>query len=72
MLLEEEQIAFVMADKMAGSRKRNDSTGQEAQISEHDKQKMSIAETRKSLPIFKFRDDLLQAIQDHQVLIIEG
>lgn len=61
-----------MADKMAGSRKRGEGSEQEHHMSEHDKQKMTIAETRKSLPIFKFRDDLLQAIEDHQVLIIEG
>ena len=72
MLLEEEQIAFVMADKMAGSRKRGGEEEKEVKMSEHDKQKMSIAETRISLPIYKFRDDLLQAIKDHQVLIIEG
>lgn len=31
-----------------------------------------LADDRKSLPIFKFRDALLKAIEDHQVLIIEG
>jgi pre-mRNA-splicing factor ATP-dependent RNA helicase DHX16 len=30
----------------------------------------SIDETRKSLPIYLFRDDILQAIRDHQVLIV--
>ena len=69
MLLEEEQIAFVMADKMAGSRKHDD---KQPRLSEHEKKIMSIAETRKSLPIYKYRDDLLSAIEDHQVLIIEG
>lgn len=33
---------------------------------------MSIAETKKSLPIYPFRKDLLKAIEDHQILIIEG
>jgi len=71
LLLEEEQIAFVMADKMSGSRKHGDDDSKE-RLSEHDKEIMSIAETRKSLPIFKYRDLLLQAIEEHQVLIIEG
>ncbi|KAG8532472.1 Cyclin-dependent kinase catalytic subunit [Bacidia gigantensis] len=31
-----------------------------------------IEDTRKSLPIYQFRDDLLQAINDYQVLIIVG
>ncbi|MDI1489997.1 MAG: hypothetical protein OHK93_001196 [Ramalina farinacea] len=33
---------------------------------------MKIEDTRKSLPIYQFRDDLLQAINDYQVLIIVG
>ena len=41
-------------------------------MSESDKKKMSIEETRRSLPIFPFKDDLLNAVSDHQVLIIEG
>ena len=32
----------------------------------------SIEETRKSLPIFQFRDDIIQAVRDYQVLIIVG
>ncbi|KAH8852026.1 putative pre-mRNA-splicing factor ATP-dependent RNA helicase mog-4 [Schistosoma japonicum] len=32
----------------------------------------SLQEAKRSLPIYKFRDALLQAIADHQVLIIEG
>ncbi len=30
----------------------------------------SIEETRKSLPIYQFREEILQAIHDHQVLIV--
>ena len=41
-------------------------------MSESDKKKMSIEETRRSLPIFPFKEDLLNAISSHQVLIIEG
>mgnify|MGYP001800319144 CR=1 FL=1 len=33
---------------------------------------MSIEETQKSLPIYPFKEDLLAAIEAHQVLIIEG
>lgn len=33
---------------------------------------MDIEETKKSLPIFPFRDELIEAIRKHQVLIIEG
>jgi len=33
---------------------------------------MSTDETRRSLPIYPFKEDLLNAITSHQVLIIEG
>lgn len=32
----------------------------------------NLQEAKRSLPIYKFRDGLLQAIADHQILIIEG
>ena len=41
-------------------------------ISEAEIKKISLQETRRSLPIFPFREDLLKAIEDHQILIIEG
>jgi len=33
---------------------------------------MTLAETRQSLPVFPYRDEFIQAVRDHQVLIIEG
>lgn len=45
---------------------------QEPELSEYEKKKMTIEETKKSLPIFPFKDDLIQAVREHQVLIIEG
>ncbi|KKY22326.1 putative atp-dependent rna helicase dhx8 [Diplodia seriata] len=33
---------------------------------------MSIKEQRQSLPVFKFRDQLLQAIREHQLLVLVG
>uniref|UniRef100_A0A671MV87 RNA helicase n=1 Tax=Sinocyclocheilus anshuiensis TaxID=1608454 RepID=A0A671MV87_9TELE len=32
----------------------------------------SLQEVRRSLPIFPYREDLLAAIRDHQILVIEG
>ena len=32
-----------------------------------DKKKLSIAETKKSLPVFPFREDLIEAVKEHQV-----
>lgn len=61
-LLEEDTIEFVQALTMAGSDKQpvND-------LTEAERKRMTIDETRKSLPIFPFRESLLQAIKDHQV-----
>ena len=39
----------------------------EPKLTETEKKKLSLQETRRSLPIFPFRDDLIQAIKDHQV-----
>ncbi|GMK58825.1 hypothetical protein CspeluHIS016_0602670 [Cutaneotrichosporon spelunceum] len=40
------------------------------QVAEAEQKAQSIEETRKSLPIYEFRDELLDAIRDHQVLIV--
>lgn len=44
----------------------------EPELSQAEKQKESIQEVRRSLPIFPYREDLLAAIRDHQILVIEG
>ena len=31
-----------------------------------------IKEVKESLPVFPFRDDFIEAVKEHQVLIIEG
>lgn len=36
-------------------------------LTETEEKKFSLQETRSSLPIFPFRNDLIQAIKDHQV-----
>ncbi|KAG2758236.1 pre-mRNA splicing factor [Suillus brevipes Sb2] len=40
------------------------------QIQEAEKRAQSIDETRKSLPIYTYREQLLEAIKEHQVLIV--
>ena len=45
------------------------SDAQQVQLSEKEKKKQSIAEVRKSLPIYAYREDLLNAIEDHQVIV---
>ncbi|KPM42762.1 Pre-mRNA-splicing factor ATP-dependent RNA helicase-like protein cdc28 [Neonectria ditissima] len=43
-----------------------------AQIDAAEKKAMSIQETRKSLPIYQYRDDFLAALEQYQVLVIVG
>lgn len=43
-----------------------------AQVEELEKKYTSIEATRKSLPVYEYREDLLAAIADHQVLIVEA
>ena len=60
-LLLEDEIEFVQMTRSEGTK----------DVPEK-KKKHSLEETRRSLPVYPFRDDLIQAVRDHQVLIIEG
>ncbi|KAF4457295.1 Pre-mRNA-splicing factor ATP-dependent RNA helicase cdc28 [Fusarium albosuccineum] len=44
----------------------------EAQIDAAEKKALSIQETRKSLPIYQYRDEFLAALEQYQVLVIVG
>ncbi|KAF9768217.1 hypothetical protein IL306_014512 [Fusarium sp. DS 682] len=44
----------------------------EAQIDAAEKKALSIQETRKSLPIYQYRDEFLSALEQYQVLVIVG
>ncbi|XP_036931060.1 pre-mRNA-splicing factor ATP-dependent RNA helicase DHX16 [Acanthopagrus latus] len=71
ILEEDEMIDFVStAITMKGTRAEKD---QEAPaLSQAELNKKSMQEVRRSLPIFPYREDLLAAIQEHQILVIEG
>lgn len=64
----DEEIEFVQVLQMPGTRKNKD----EPEITEAQLKKMTIEETQKSLPVYPFKQDLIDAIREHQVLIIEG
>ncbi|KAH9065334.1 P-loop containing nucleoside triphosphate hydrolase protein [Lactarius vividus] len=68
---ESQTIKFVMDRTMAGEGRLSakDKLLQE-QIEAAEARAKSIDETRKSLPIYQFREELLQAIHEHQVLIV--
>lgn len=72
IIVDEVEIDFVKALSIAGSDEMMAEESESKELSEKEKRKLTIEETRKSLPIYPFKDDLLAAIKDHQVLIIEG
>lgn len=63
-LLLEDQIEFIQAMTMDESKKK---AKDEPKISEHEKKRMDLKETKESLPVFPFRDDLINAVRAHQV-----
>ncbi|KAI9162967.1 Pre-mRNA-splicing factor ATP-dependent RNA helicase-like protein cdc28 [Paramyrothecium foliicola] len=44
----------------------------DAQIEAAEKKALSIQETRKSLPIYKYRDEFLAALEEHQIIVLVG
>nr|XP_027202716.1 pre-mRNA-splicing factor ATP-dependent RNA helicase DHX16-like [Dermatophagoides pteronyssinus] len=68
------EIDFVKALTLAGDDdiSQDDDDDDNKRMTEKDLKKLSIEETRRSLPVYPFKDDLIAAINDHQVLIIEG
>ena len=66
-LVLENQIDFISTLTMPGSDEK-----MEPKISAVELKKMSIEETRQSLPIFKFKKELIDALSSYQMLIIEG
>ncbi|KAB8234400.1 putative mRNA splicing factor RNA helicase (Cdc28) [Aspergillus alliaceus] len=69
-----QKINFVMDAKMEGTQK---AMTQEQRILQEkldaaEKKAASIEDTRKSLPIYQFREEIIQAVHSHQVLIIVG
>lgn len=71
---ESQTIQFVMqADKLEdafGMRPEDEKL--RAQIQEAQKKADSIEAVRKSLPVYALREELLQAVADHQVLVVVG
>ncbi|XP_058825732.1 pre-mRNA-splicing factor ATP-dependent RNA helicase DHX16 [Topomyia yanbarensis] len=67
-LLLDDQIDFVQALRLDGTKPKEE----KAYVSEAERKKMDIEETKKSLPVFPFKEDLIAAVKEHQILIIEG
>lgn len=72
---ESQQMKFVMSETLGGDMGKGMTREQREmaqRLSAAEAKAKSIEETRKSLPIYQFRDEIIQAVRDHQVLIIVG
>ncbi len=65
----EDEIDFIQALKMPGSKDGDDD---KPEMTEYERKRMTLEETKKSLPVYPFKQSLLEAVEEHQVLIIEG
>ena len=65
----EEQIEFIQDELVAGTLTL-DADAQKAL--KKPTQQQALAEVRKTLPVFAYRDEIIAAVKEHQVLIIVG
>ncbi|VFQ64111.1 unnamed protein product [Cuscuta campestris] len=68
----EDQIEFIKAAVMDGVNVDQESAIEELEASVAKSAFEKLQADRKTLPIFPYRDELLQAINEHQVLVIVG
>ena len=73
---ESQQLKFIQDETLAGDKQMmNLSKEQRAmmrQLTAAEAKSKSIEETRKSLPIFQFKDQIIEAVREHQVLVLVG
>lgn len=65
-------IQWSLDSRMAGDERTKEQRFLDAQIDAAEKKALSIQETRKSLPIYQYRDEFLAALEKFQVLVIVG
>ena len=74
-ILDEEQgIKWVLDSRQAGEGKgmSKEERFLAEQLKAAEKKALSMEETRKSLPIYEYREQFLAAVADHQILVIVG
>lgn len=65
-------IQWNLDSRMPGDTKTKEQQFLDAQIDAAEKKAQSIQETRKSLPIYQYRDQFLEALEQYQILVIVG
>ncbi|WFD27228.1 RNA helicase [Malassezia nana] len=69
---EAQAIQFVMDHRDAPLRPSDEAEAMQAQLREAEARADSIDATRRALPVYSLREELLEAIAQHQVLIVVG
>ncbi|KAG6113969.1 hypothetical protein E4U14_001569 [Claviceps sp. LM454 group G7] len=69
---DEQYIQWTLDTRLAGEGKTKEQMFLDAQINAAEKKALSIQETRKSLPIYQYRDSFLEALEQYQILVIVG
>ena len=69
LVVDDDMIDFVQAFTIAGKKASEED---KPHMSEKERKRMTLKEVRESLPVYYYRDDLIEAIKEHQVLVIEG
>lgn len=70
---ESQQMQFIASETLGGDlRMSREEREMKQRLTAAEAKAKSVEETRKSLPIYQFRDEIIQAVHDHQVLIIVG
>ena len=59
----DDEIEFVSALKMPGTKDGKE----KEEPTEYEKRRMTLKEVKESLPVFPFRQDLIDAVEEHQV-----
>lgn len=74
VLDEEQGIKWVMDSRLPGEGKgmSKEERFLAEQLKAAEKKALSMDETRKSLPIYQYRDEFLAALEQHQILVIVG
>ncbi|TFK74760.1 hypothetical protein BDN72DRAFT_630240 [Pluteus cervinus] len=67
---ESQTIKFVMEGALPGAKMSPADKLLQQQIEAAEKRAKSIEETRKNLPIYTYRDQIIEAVKEHQVLIV--
>ncbi|XP_010904012.2 pre-mRNA-splicing factor ATP-dependent RNA helicase DHX16 [Esox lucius] len=72
LILEEDEMINFVSSAVTMKGTQDEKERERMALSQAEVVKQSIQEVRRSLPVFPYREDLLLAIQQHQILIIEG